>query len=560
MVDLSLLHRLASSRIQINENTNVNDVKLSLLYPIPCGCSTGELMDHQTAHSARMNFVLDTKGSAADTSPAGLGKTHSGSYCSKKQRLPAFVLCTKAAIPMWYKTLKAYDVPIVSITNYDMARSSHSDTTVKWYDMRNGFTDVATICPWITKEKTLVKKMAAQTKENVRYKWHLPYRCIIICDEEHMGKNVHTQTFALIQGAIQAAKKQGHKTLFLSATPIEKKVNLKSIMYFLGLIPKPDMSHVNTYFREHVGSTEITDIHNYLYAIYPDNPGKSTGSISSMPPAKIPEGIINDVKPVTYPMTEETTKKIAETNKEILLLRARLKERIYESTLGAINANRRFVETYKIDKAEELILAGLRGNFPVQSKEGATTYKQFKRVSIYVNYKSTLHELHKRLTPKKAPLDDRVQLLGPYISLLHGDQQAQESDEAISSYNEGKTKILISTIQKGGVSLSFHDTVGDKETLVIIFPPTSATNLQQCLGRSFRTNVKSSVTQIILFAQGDKVEENIRDALALKIEDMLNFTTGKGNNFDLYDLVGDHILKELEGQQPKNVEPYSNNE
>jgi hypothetical protein len=65
-----------------------------------------------------------------------------------------------------------------------MARSSHSDTEVKWYDMRDGYTDTATICPWIRKEKKISKKNGI-TKESVTFTWALPYDHIIIFDEEH---------------------------------------------------------------------------------------------------------------------------------------------------------------------------------------------------------------------------------------------------------------------------------------------------------------------------------------------------------------------------------------
>lgn len=557
---LDAIRNLAASRIHVNEFLKPSDVAEILQFPTIPHSVTGALLPHQTEHAKRILHVLNTKGSAGDTSPPGRGKTYVALFCAKVLGLPVAIFCPKSAISMWWKVSREWGVPIVTITNYDMARSSHSDVIVKWYDMRKGYTESATVCPWISKEKKRSKingiKASSKTllanKDSIIFKWNFPYKCFIIFDEEHVGKNIHTQTFSFIKGAVQAARRQGHKMLFPSATPIEKKVNLKSIMYFLGLVTKPDMNTVNTFFKERTGTCEMQDIHKYLYAIHPENPSKSTGSMSSMPDAYIPEGIVNDVRPIAFHMTEEATRQIAERNKEILLLREKLRERVYDNTLGSINASRRFVESYKEGKAEELTLDGFNGRFAVPILDpvtkiptGQIEYKGFKRVSIYVNYKSTLHDLARNLSTQYGNIDGKQQQLGPYISVLHGDQTKQESDQASYDYNNGKTKILISTIRKGGLSLSFHDIVGDKETLVIIFPPTSATDLIQVIGRTFRTNVMSSVTQVILFTLGDKIEESIRDALAMKLDDILNFTTGSDCEFDLYDLVNQRLIDEI---------------
>lgn len=541
-MQFSLARRIAASKIQINKDTDKSSIENMLSYPQIPLFSNGELLEHQIEHSKRLLYVLKNRNSAGDTSPPGLGKTHVGAYLARELNLPVMVFCPKSAISMWWKVLSLWGVPVVSITNYDMARSSHTEDTAKWYDMRGGYTEVASVCPWITKTKSLTKSTSAnrEEKEEVHYKWSLPYKCFIIFDEEHVGKNIHTQTFSFIKGAIESSQNQGHKMLFLSATPIEKITNVKSIFFFLGLITKPSTNSVKQYYKEKIGADEkdIAIIHKYMYDIDISGKRKSTGVLSSMPSATIPKGIINDIRPVCYQMTEETTRKIAEKSKEIIELRKKLKERLYDSTLGAINANRRFIETYKIEKIEELALAALNGTFTLDSGDIKIQNKQFKRVAIFVNYKSTLHELRARLSSKKVPINGKEQYLDNTIALIYGDQtKKSETDEEARRYNSGEARILISTIRKGGLSLSFHDTVGDKETLVIICPPTSATDLLQVQGRSFRTNVKSSVTQVILFTLGDKIEESIRDALAKKLNEIMNFTTGANCSFDLYDLA-----------------------
>lgn len=531
---LSTLQRLAASRVHVDENMKKDYVENLLKFPSFSTFSTGELLEHQTEHADKLMHIFARRNSAGDTSRTGTGKTYVAACVAKRLGLPVMVFCPKSVIEVWYKVLREWGVPIITITNYDMARSSHSDQDVKWYDMRSGITDTATVSPWIHKEKK-VSKSTTKSGCDVKFVWNIPYKCFIIFDEEHVGKNVHTQTFALIKGAVQASKRSGHKMLFLSATPIEKKANLKSIMYFLGLTPNADMNSVNTFFRQHIGSTDMSDIHNFLYSVDMKDKSKDTGSMSSMPDAKIPDGIEHVVRPITYQMDDDTTRKIAEKNREILLLRERLRERQYDNTLGAINENRRFVESYKVDKIVDLAVNALTKN-----KEDGT--KPYKRVCIFVNYKSTLHDINRRLSEK---------LGAPKVSTLYGDQDTSESNRARDNYNKGVTPVLIATVDKGGMSLSLHDTIGDLETYVIISPCTSASKTCQVLGRNFRSCTKSSVRQEVIFTQGDPIEESIRSGLQLKLDDIFQFTLGKNSDYnltgdvDLYDLVNDEVKQSI---------------
>ncbi len=524
---LVMARRLAQGQWMVKPEARKDEVNNVLSYPaIPMNSFLG-LRPHQIEHARRLVSVLRTKGRAGDTSEPGSGKTYVGADCAKELGLPVVLLTPLAVIKVWYDILHEAGVPIVSITNYDMARASHSETIAKWYDMRNGFTAEATPCPWISKRKLQMKKSKVQealldTKGVVQFDWHLPYKCFIIFDEEHMGKNIHTQTFALMKGAMEDAKRMGHKILYISATPTEKKENLKSILYFLGLVPKPDMNSVKAHFQREIGSNETIDIHHYLYNVDPEHPEKSTGYLSFMPKAALPPGITNDVKPMTYPMDEETTRKIAQKSEIILSIKKLLKEKIYDNSLGSLNESLRFIENYKMPKAEQLAVQALEGTFPVEPG----LCRKFQRVCIFVNYKSTLRQLKASLEAKKLK-----------ISVLHGDQKAEESRESIKAYMTKQTQVMISTIKKGGTALSLHDTVGDMETLVIILPPTSYTSLYQCLGRHFRTDVMSSVVQRVLFTAGDKVEESMRDGLALKLTENHLITTGKEADFDLYDLA-----------------------
>lgn len=512
---MELLKNIAATKRKIDRNTTKEAIEKDIMYPVVPGSCDGSLLPHQIEHANTLNSILDKRGKAADLSKPGRGKTFLAAWLAKTRNRPAMVFCPKSMINTWHRVLTSWGVPIVSITNYDMARTSHSDTEVKWYDMRKSHTTSATICPWIRKRRIFGQK------EQFEFIADIPYKVMIIIDEEHTGKNTHTQTFSLLKGLKKTAEKQGHECLYLTATPIEKKVNLKSILFFLGYVTKPDMNAVNSYFREHIGSIEIEDIHSYLY--------NQEKSVSSMPEAEYPEGVVKDVQAITIKMDEEKTARIAAINREIIMARRGLALKQCDNSIGLVNKNRRLSEREKIDAIVQSTLDGL---------------DEFRRVGIFVNYKRTLYMVRDRLLEY---MDEDE------ISLVYGELDNIDCDEQARKYTQGETRVMISTIKKGGQSLSFHDTIGGQDTLVLISPPTSATDIEQCCGRHFRTGLKSRVVQRIIFAAGDPIEESIRNALSVKLNDILMLTTGQlsdyklherevtPTNFDLYDLVPDDI-------------------
>lgn len=511
-----LLKQVALSGIDINENTKMVDLNDVLRMPKPVMENpTGVLLPEQLEITNVLSRILRENKLSLNSSSAGSGKTHTTCELARRFKLPLFVLCPKAVIKNWYETAKEYGVPIITITNYEMIRNNDSDSEAKWYDMRNGFTNVATICPWIKKKKS---------KTGSKFVWNLPYRCFIVADEEHCAKNSDTINFSLIKGAIKTVREGEHKMLLLSATPIEKKNQLKTILYFLGLIRRPKMDEVNRFFRSTIQSTDLNDIHEFLY-------DKERGVIASMseliPMMEVVEGgekkmikVINDVRPVTYEMDELTTQKIIEKNQQIMELRKKIGSSKGDHSLGEMNANRRLVEIYKIPKMVELAIDALKND-----RDGKGP---FKRVTIFVNFVDSVEEIYRRLS--KA-LGNTPQ--NKFIETIYGNQGKDETDDVIKRYSLGQTRILIATISKAGTGINLHDARGDLETFVIISPPTSATLLTQSIRRHYRAMIKSHVTQVIVFTKGDAIEESIRDALVLKMNDISNFTAGKNTDFEL---------------------------
>jgi hypothetical protein len=499
MNNLHTIRNIALSKISPRPDLSSHDWNQYFKMPVYRSYSGSTLMKHQVQHAQRLLKFIRGRNVVADTSEEGLGNSHVAACNAQQLDLPLMIFCPKNSINFWYNIATSYGVRVVTVTNYEMARNNEGITTTKWYDMRENLVKDASICHWITKK---------EKEGSLVFKWRLPYKCMIVFDEEHIGKNADTQTFSFINGAVKAARKYGHKIMLLSATPIEKRVQLKSIMYFLGMIERPSMEEVKKFAKSNGLDFDLKIMHDYLYD---DN----HGAISSMPDFMPGDNIRNIILPKSYHMGDIATKSIIATNENIQALRKQLSERQDDNILSEINANRRLIETYKIEPMVDLVVDALSTG-------------RYKRACLFLNFVDSINSAIKKLKLKGYGNDD--------IATIYGNQSQEMVISTIDAYVKGKVKILLATISKAGKSISLHDhirDIGPLETFVIISPPTSATDLMQALKRHFRAGIKSSVTQIIPFAEGDPIEDSNRDGLISKINDIRNFTSGKDSDFSL---------------------------
>lgn len=520
---------IAATNTKIDKNTTINEVlNNTQMSSIPINAiNEGELLDAQEDIANELEAKIRKHRIVMNSSEAGSGKTHVTVTIAKRLGLDLFIFCPKGVINSWWETAKQYGVRVISITNLEMARGS--DNYVKWYDMRNGYTDTATICPWIRKTSI--------NNTTFKFVYNIPYKCLIVIDEQHYAKNVETINFALVKGATHAVKNSNLMMMLLTATPIEKVPQLKSIMYILGLINTPSMAGVKTYFNNRIGGLDLTEMHTYLYH-------KENGVIASMVPFRpyieeydkngtlYKRFITNDVLPITYEMDKLATQNIIEANKEIATLRTKIGNKTNDHSLGEMNANRRLIEIYKIPKMVELAITALT------EKRGDKA--PFKRVTIFTNYIDSVVEIQSRIQNELDAINSDIQ-----VETIYGNQKRDDMDAVITRYREGKTRIVVATISKAGTGVNLHDIRGDLETFVIISPPTSATLLIQAIRRHYRTKVRSDITQVIVFTKGDTFEESIRDALVSKMNDISNFTIGKKIEFDLDALALHYATPEI---------------
>jgi SNF2 family DNA or RNA helicase len=131
-----------------------------------------------------------------------------------------------------------------------------------------------------------------------------------------------------------------------------------------------------------------------------------------------------------------------------------------------------------------------------------------QHVAIFVCFRDTLDRLAEKF---------------PYASLVFGEQDAEHRKQCIERFQSNQNRVIISTIQAGGVGISLHDLQGNAPRTALICPTYSAVDLKQALGRIHRNGAKTPCLQRILFAAGT-VEERVRRKVQKKIDriDTLN--------------------------------------
>jgi len=136
---------------------------------------------------------------------------------------------------------------------------------------------------------------------------------------------------------------------------------------------------------------------------------------------------------------------------------------------------------------------------------------------IFVQFRETLHELHRQLDG-----------LGIKCSIIIGEQASDDRDKQIEDFQEDRTQAMILTAAAGGVSISLHRLKDSplRNRATFISPGYSASSLVQCLGRCRRAGGKSVIQTIVLCAK--TCETRIFDALQRKINNIETV-----NDFDL---------------------------
>ena len=213
--------------------------------------------------------------------------------------------------------------------------------------------------------------------------------------------------------------------------------------------------------------------------------------------ADLPEGTFpeNFVTPNLYQIEEAA---------DIASLYDDIKEQLDEDedddrlAITKILDERRAIEFYKVDLFADLAREYI--------EEGNS-------VVVFVNFKDTLDQLFNTM----------FNSYGIHPLTVYGGQKPETRQRNIELFQTDKIRMMIVTIQSGGVGINLHDTHGNHPRRTLMSPSFSAIDMKQALGRCYRAGTKTPVIQNLLFIKGT-VEEYVYKSVQAKIKniDLIN--------------------------------------
>ncbi len=412
------------------------------------------LYDYQQIHMINLLTSLEKSNICLDASNTGTGKTYTTCAIIKKLKMNAIIICPKSILSIWKQTCNSFEIKPLLIINYDAIKSG-IPTYLDYSEEKKG--------------DELIEK----------YKWNIPNNTIIIFDEAHKCKNRHSLNGKILLALKnQINIKKNIKCMLLSATICDKIEHFMNYGYLFGFYDnvKTGKSWLESFMEADKNNTKKkSSIFEFLFPKY--------GSRMTLDDIgeKMPK---NQICVDCYDIDDSNIKKINKLYKQL--------QKMYENELVAINKARQEIEYCKIPIIIELINKYLEMN---------------KSIVVFVNYLDTLRELQKNI---RENISDK-------ISLIEGNQTSEERDKNINLFQKNKNNIILCMMQAGGQSISLHDTTGDKPRVSIISPSYSSIDLIQCLGRIYRTGLKTVAIQKIVYISNTQ-EEDIANKIKKKIK------------------------------------------
>lgn len=465
------------------------------------------LKQFQVEHVQNLIYALKKYGVALDTSDTGTGKTYAAIAIAASLGLRVIIVCPKPVIPNWHNVCSILDVEQLMIINYEALRTGKYFVTLE--DFLN---DERTDCPYInlvredvvdpmTQEPVLNANGHAKTKV-VDIVWSIPENTLVIFDEAHVGKNGLNNSIPTINSKIMVMAKPQLEPqrnvygLFLSATITDKLDNFDVIGFMLGLFPTYSKKSYEQFIKK-LPDDKLKVIHQMLYP--------SRASRMDIKQIKILTGDSqfkkNDIQAKTYTLNAVSAAEIEAAHGSIrqALTALRQKQLVDGEHPVVILRARQRIELLKI---------------PIFIEETQTYINASKSVIIFVNFSETMDTIvQKLLTGTDIAADE--------IDVIRGGQSGEEREYIVKRFQDDELRVLVCNIEAGGVGISLHDIRGEFPRASLISPTWKAIHLKQCLGRGYRANAKSDMTQRIIYVKSENDEPSIEQMMCENMNEKL---------------------------------------
>lgn len=473
------------------------------------------LRPHQVQPAQELFDILNHSPSAVDWSDTGIGKTYVAAWIIKRFDLPALVIGPKISRTAWTNALAHFGTS-ASFCNYELLRTGNqpfgswdSYTPPSEYfqcEICRCRVDIEKWTPCYAHPRGIhcldTKRKPAKYGNFVFH----PGVCFAVFDESHRCNGLDSLNAELLV----AARRQGIKTLSLSATPAHSPLHLRALGYSLDLhndstdfVTKgphglPVLARPNFYrwasrhkcrrdprfhgFKWFAGKEEQVQIMREIRdSVIPARGVRVTR-------ASIPGFPTCDIAAELYDL--DSPEQIDRAYQEMVAPLSALKERMEfdkapEGVLTTIIRARQKIELLKV---------------PIFSELAEDYYEKGISIAFFVNFTQTIQELAKRF---------------PDAGIIDGKTKGRT--KAIADFQANKSRRIIVNNLAGDVSLSLHDLHGGFPRGGLVSAGFSAPNLTQIFGRLPRDGGRSHSFYRVIFAAGS-IEVKVWKAIKPKLD------------------------------------------
>lgn len=471
------------------------------------------LRPHQHGPFESLCEILQRHQSVVDGSGTGTGKTYSGAATAAFFGSPTLVVGPKVSKAVWSRAAEHFGDKF-SFCNYESLRTGNTDYG-HWDNHRKSISYFRCQCCQLTVNLENFQPCPAhpqgihclETHKRPavygQFNFHKGVE-LLVFDESHRCNGIDSLNAELPI----AAKRQGIKTLFLSATVAQSPLNMRALGYALDLhndkkdlevlrggqlIERPSFYHwASRYgcrrdprfkgFKWMVGAEQqriiMREIRDQIF------PARGVRVRAEDIPGFPKRVILPELCDIDHP--EKVNGAYAQMKEALEQLAiTKRSDKDPEHPLTRILRARQEVELLKIPMAAEF---------------AEDDFEKGHSIVFFVNFRQTIDELLK-LFPDAGVIDGTT---------------AKTRDSVVDKFQSQELRRLIVNNEAGGVCLSLQDLHGDYPRMGYVFPNFSATSMEQVFGRFQRDGGKSISYYRVLFANGT-VEMPIHRALCSKL-------------------------------------------
>ena len=476
------------------------------------------LRPHQVEPAEQLLTLLQKHDSVVDWSDGGVGKTYVGAWVASQLKLPALIVGPKISKTAWDLAAETFNDKF-SFCNYELLRTGNQKfgTWTEYRAAREYFqcencqckVDFARFVPCYCHPAGIhclvTKKISAHYGSFV----FNPAVRLVIFDESQRFNGIDSLNCEL--GL--AAKRQGIKTLCLSATPASSPLDMRALGYLLDLHNDSTDELVQTKFgaamrrpsfKRWLAKQEVRfDVHtrglkwfasksrqleimkSIRDQIIPARGVRVTvASIPGFPTCQIDAELYDLDKPEEMDRAYGIMREAVETLKQ----HASENDKSPDHPLTKILRAQQTVELLKV---------------PVMTELGETYADRGLSVVFFVNYRQTIEELLKKF---------------PGAGIIDG-TTIKTREKTLAAFQSNHLRKLIVNSKAGGVSMSLHDLHGGHPRAGIASPCFSAETMRQLFFRLPRESGKSHSFYKVLFAAGT-IEKKIWSAVRGKLNNL----------------------------------------